>query len=272
LRGVADAGKRAVVSRAALQGILTTSACTRNAICTHTQFNTTTKSFHTSAPLRNDSMFSSLGGRLKKLWKGEGAVKEEPKEVKGETTAPPSDEVPMTPEERAQAEKEDQKLMENIETGKFDLNDYQREISRLLKMAKAKGAIDSVKGKVTSLLGKKEQAPDAMKGIITDFESQITLLGAMTEDEKKNPDAFYDHAFKTKQRISSSAGQTLENFNLLMGKYEHSRAVYMVLHEVRRRGKDIPSKTDDILPFVQENFHLLSDKDKVRLKKYTKKK
>ena len=49
----------------------------------------------------------------------------------------------QTAEEKEAEEKDDKKLMENIEKGKFDFEDYQREIARLVKMAKVKGAYDS---------------------------------------------------------------------------------------------------------------------------------
>jgi hypothetical protein len=56
----------------------------------------------------------------------------------------------------------------------------------------------------------------------------------------------------------------------MMQKYENSRMVYMILHEVRKKGKEIPTETNEILGFVHQHAHLLSEKDKARLKKYTK--
>ncbi len=53
-----------------------------------------------------------------------------------------------------------------------------------------------------------------------------------------------------------------------MEKYENSRVVYMVLHQVKRQGRDFPTQTNDVLPFVQQNFHLLPEKDRIRLKKF----
>jgi len=222
--------------------------------------------FHTSGHRRSDEtgFFSSLAGRLKTVWRGEG--KKEPTEEEAAAA-----QVPKT-EEQKEEEASASKLMDAITEGRFNLEDYRAEIARLVKMAKAKGYVDTVKEKVTGILGKGSNTQaDRMKQVMVDFNNQIELLDHMTEAERKNPDAFYDHAFKVKTRISEAAGKSLADFNDLMEKYENSRVVYMILHQCKKANKSIPTKAEDLMTFVKDNAHLLPDKEKRRMARFASK-
>jgi len=227
-------------------------------LCSRRGFHATTQVSEEKEP----SFFGNLASRLKNIWN--------PKEQQAATTTSPSEATPpqQTPDpaqseaDTKEDELSDKGLLKAVEEGAFDLNSYHAEVKRLLRLQKVRNAAGSVK-KVFTGSGKGEKDP--AEDVVADLQIQLKMLEAMSPEERKQPNIFYDHAFKLKKRIADESGSDVAEVNRLIQKYEVSRVIYQVIYLAKKQGKTVPTKEDDLVKFVAENVELLNKKDRTVL-------
>lgn len=54
--------------------------------------------------------------------------------------------------------------------------------------------------------------------IVPEIQSHISLIEAMTPEDRANPDRLMQGSFKEKQKIAQQTGQTIQDVNRLVGR------------------------------------------------------
>jgi len=133
--------------------------------------------------------------------------------------------------------KEQEKVSQNIEKGRFDLNDMLVYIKQMESM----GGLSSIMKMLPGFKANQDQLnPDAMDDKL--LKKQVAIIGSMTPKERRNPDVLNG---PRKKRVALGSGVDVPAVNRLLKQYEN---VKQMMKQFGMFGKD----TGDVSKF--KNF------------------
>lgn len=130
--------------------------------------------------------------------------------------------------EAAIEEREAEELERRLREGRFDLNDFLRELQRLGKM----GSLENLLGMIPGLQGLARQGP-----VQVDRRrlSQMTaIVQSMTPQEREQPDIIDG---SRRRRIALGSGTTRQDVNMLLKQFRQMRAMLEQIAEAERGGR-----------------------------------
>ena len=108
-------------------------------------------------------------------------------------------------------EKEQLKMQEQLEKGRFDLNDFRNHMQKMAKpglMMRMMGLLPGVPKEFKEMLGNQDMAKDVRK--------MVGIIDSMTPDERKTPDIINS---SRKQRIAAGSGVQPQQVNELLKQF-----------------------------------------------------
>lgn len=124
----------------------------------------------------------------------------------------------------ASDEDEDMALAKKIQSGKFDLNDFAKQFSKITKM----GGILSVVKYLPGL----QNAEAMLKGRGIDdsiITKKLAMISSMTKTERKNPDIIKS---SRKTRIVKGSGTTIQDLNKLLTEFNQTKEMMRRLQKM----------------------------------------
>jgi signal recognition particle subunit SRP54 len=140
--------------------------------------------------------------------------------------------------ESALEDREAEELEKRIREKRFDLNDFQRELSRLTKM----GPLENLLGMIPGMQALKRQLPVEVDP--KRFRQMEAIIKSMTREEREQPDLING---SRRRRIARGSGTTVQDVNILLKQFRQMRTMLSQLAEAERTGR--PPKGLGIPPF-----------------------
>jgi signal recognition particle subunit SRP54 len=140
--------------------------------------------------------------------------------------------------ESALEEREAEELEKRIREKRFDLNDFQRELSRITKM----GPLENLLGMIPGMQGLKRQLPVEVDP--KRFRQMEAIIKSMTREEREQPDLING---SRRRRIARGSGTTVQDVNILLKQFRQMRTMLSQFAEAERTGR--PPKGLGIPPF-----------------------
>ncbi|OYV38086.1 MAG: hypothetical protein B7Z80_11015, partial [Rhodospirillales bacterium 20-64-7] len=109
-------------------------------------------------------------------------------------------------------QEEAEKLAAKMAKGKFDLDDYARQLKQISKM----GSISGILGMLPGVGKIKQQIADANLDN-TMFKRQAAIIGSMTRAERRNPDIL---KASRKKRVAAGSGTSVQEVNKLLKQFD----------------------------------------------------
>lgn len=130
--------------------------------------------------------------------------------------------------ETAFDEQEAAKLERKLREGRFDLNDFLRELERLSKM----GSLDHLLGMIPGLQGLKQQGPlqvDPQR-----MKQMAAIVQSMTPQERAEPDIIDG---SRRRRIARGSGTSRQEVNILLKQFRQMRSMVGQFAEAEQKGR-----------------------------------
>jgi signal recognition particle subunit SRP54 len=118
--------------------------------------------------------------------------------------------------EAALEEKEAQELERRLREGRFDLNDFLRELERLGNM----GSLDHLLGMIPGIQALRRQMP--LEVDPKRVRRMAAVVHSMTPEERENPDIIDG---SRRKRISRGSGTSRQDVNVLLKQFRQMRAM-----------------------------------------------
>ncbi len=131
-------------------------------------------------------------------------------------------------------EEEAMKTAEKMMQGKFDFNDYLKQISMMKKMGSLKGILKFIPG-----LGSKIKNLDIDESV---FKKTEAMISSMTPKERRNPDLING---SRKQRIATGCGLSHQEVNQLIRKFLDMK------EQMKRFSKMTPQQQQKMMDQIQ---------------------
>jgi signal recognition particle subunit SRP54 len=125
-------------------------------------------------------------------------------------------------------QEEAEKLAAKMAKGKFDLDDYARQLKQISKM----GSISGILGMLPGMGKMKEQ----LEGANLDtkiVKRQGAIIGSMTVAERRNPDII---KASRKKRIASGSGVTVQEVNQLLKQFDQMTQMMKRMNKLGQKG------------------------------------
>ena len=125
-------------------------------------------------------------------------------------------------------EAEAEKLAAKMMAGKFDLDDYAKQLKQITKM----GSISSIVGMLPGMGAAKE----ALEGANIDktvFARQSAMISSMTMKERRTPDII---KASRKKRIAAGSGTTVQEINKLLKQFDDMATMMKKMRKLGQKG------------------------------------
>ncbi len=125
-------------------------------------------------------------------------------------------------------EAEAEKLAAKMMAGKFDLDDYAKQLKQITKM----GSISSIVGMLPGMGAAKE----ALEGANIDktvFARQSAMISSMTMKERRTPDII---KASRKKRIAAGSGTTVQEINKLLKQFDDMSTMMKKMRKLGQKG------------------------------------
>ena len=125
-------------------------------------------------------------------------------------------------------EVEAEKLAAKMMAGKFDLDDYAKQLKQITKM----GSISSIVGMLPGMGAAKE----ALEGANIDktvFARQSAMISSMTMKERRTPDII---KASRKKRIAAGSGTTVQEINKLLKQFDDMSTMMKKMRKLGQKG------------------------------------
>jgi signal recognition particle subunit SRP54 len=125
-------------------------------------------------------------------------------------------------------EREAERLAAKMAKGKFDLDDFAKQLRQISKM----GSISSIIGMLPGAGKLKQQVEDA--NIDTKvIGRQIAIISSMTMKERRNPDLI---KASRKKRIASGSGVQVQDVNRLLKQFDEMTSMMKKMSKLGEKG------------------------------------
>ena len=125
-------------------------------------------------------------------------------------------------------EEEAEKLAAKMMAGKFDLDDYAKQLKQITKM----GSISSIVGMLPGM----GQAKEALENANLDktvLSKQGAMISSMTMKERRNPDII---KASRKKRIAAGSGTTVQDVNKLLKQFDDMSVMMKKMRKLGQKG------------------------------------
>jgi len=126
----------------------------------------------------------------------------------------------------ASDEDEDMALAKKIQSGKFDLNDFAKQFSKINKMGGIMSLVKYIPGM--------QNAEAMLKGRGIDdslITKKLAMISSMTKAERKNPDIIKS---SRKTRITDGSGTTIQDLNKLLTEFNQTKEMMRRLQKMSK--------------------------------------
>jgi signal recognition particle subunit SRP54 len=107
---------------------------------------------------------------------------------------------------------EAEKMAKKMAKGKFDLEDYAKQLQQIAKMGSLSGIMGMLPG-----VGKIKKQLEEANLETTVFKRQAAIIGSMTKAERKNPELL---KASRKKRVAAGSGTTVQDVNKLLKQFD----------------------------------------------------
>jgi signal recognition particle subunit SRP54 len=125
-------------------------------------------------------------------------------------------------------EEEAEKLAAKMMAGKFDLEDYAKQLKQISKM----GSISSIVGMLPGM-GQAKEALESANIDKTVFVKQGAMISSMTKAERRNPDII---KASRKKRIAAGSGTTVQDVNKLLKQFDDMSTMMKKVRKLGQKG------------------------------------
>lgn len=126
----------------------------------------------------------------------------------------------------ASSEDDDMALAKKIQSGKFDLNDFAKQFSKINKMGGILNVIKYLPGlQNASAMLQNRGIDDSM------ITKKLAMISSMTKAERKNPDIIKS---SRKTRITKGSGTTIQDLNKLLTEFNQMKEMMRRLQKMSR--------------------------------------
>jgi signal recognition particle subunit SRP54 len=125
-------------------------------------------------------------------------------------------------------EEEAEKLAAKMMAGKFDLDDYAKQLKQITKM----GSISSIVGMLPGM-GAAKQALEGANIDKTVLARQAAIISSMTMKERREPDII---KASRKKRIAAGSGSSVQEVNKLLKQFEDMSSMMKKMRKLGQKG------------------------------------
>jgi len=142
-------------------------------------------------------------------------------------------------------------IEESLSVGRWDMEVFKAHLKATSKMGNLTGAAKFIHG-MSQFKDQIKQYEKIAVEQSKETEMFIKMIDILTPEEKKAPEILQKHAFKAKKRIADQSGTTVEDVNRLLDKYFQTKKVQMVLLDLKKTGKPMPSSMEDLTTIMKQ--------------------
>jgi signal recognition particle subunit SRP54 len=125
-------------------------------------------------------------------------------------------------------QEEAEQLAAKMLKGKFDLEDYSKQLKQISKM----GSISGILGMLPGIGKLKQQIADANLDT-TVFKRQAAIISSMTTQERRTPDIL---KASRKRRIAAGSGTTVQQVNQLLKQFDDMTTMMKKMNKLGQKG------------------------------------